>query len=78
MATYIGTMFIFVHMPMAARAAVPKGAARLLRAVLPTTFSRFWMEAGTPTPHTPAIIFLSSEICLGEMLTQVKFLFTKR
>ena len=78
MATYMGTMLILVQMPMAARAAVPKGAARLLRTVLPTTFSRFWMEAGTPTPQTPRMILFSSEICLGDMLTQVVPRFTNR
>ena len=60
-----------VQMPMAARAWAPKGEAKLLRMVMPVTLSRFWMEAGTPTPNTPSTMFFRRQKALGEMQTQV-------
>ncbi len=54
---------------MAAKAAAPKGAARLFNTMWLTTLSRFWMEAGTPTAHTPPAISLFKVNSLGEIHT---------
>ena len=50
----MGIMHSFWETPMAATALELKAAVKLLSTVMPVTFSRFWMAAGTPTAHTPA------------------------
>ena len=46
---------------MAATATSPAEAVRLLKRVIPATFKRFWIEAGTPTPQTPETTDFSKE-----------------
>lgn len=36
---------------------------------MPVTLSRFWIEAGTPTPKTPRTISFFQRYILGWMLT---------
>ena len=56
---------------MAATALAPKGAVKLLSTVMPVTLSRFWMEAGMPTPHTPLTMSPWKVKCFGWMRTKV-------
>ena len=53
MAIWKVTELIFWAMPMAATASEPKEAVKLFSTLMPVTFSRFWMDAGMPTAHTP-------------------------
>lgn len=76
MATWRGTIFTFWAMPMAATAWGPKGEVKLFKMVIPVTLSRFWMEAGIPTPQIPSTIPFRKPNFLGEMHTTVVFLRT--
>ena len=51
------TELIFWAMPIAATALEPKEEVKLFRTLMPVTFSRFWMEAGTPTANTPSTMW---------------------
>ena len=49
-----------------------------MRMVEPTTFRRFWMEAGTPTPKMPATIsFVTCRSLQMSMQTKVLPFFTR-
>ena len=71
MEIYIGIMPIFCEMPIAATAASPAAAVRLLSTVIPVTLSRFCIEAGIPTPQMPKTMFLLKLTFLGSMQTKV-------
>ena len=66
---YIGTMLIFCAMPMAATGLAPKLAVKLVSRVMPVTLSRFWIDAGMPTPQTPTTTCRRSLNALGRMQT---------
>ena len=61
-------------MPIAATASAPCSEVRLFSSVMPVTFSRFCIDAGTPTAHTPSTMNFCSETRLGSMHTYVSFL----
>ena len=46
-----------------------KAAMKLLRMVMPVTFSRFWIEAGIPTPQMPLTRFFCGLNAVGAMQT---------
>ena len=52
-------------MPMAATALEPKAEVKLFSTLMPVTLSRFWMEAGMPTAHTPTTMCRLNENILG-------------
>ena len=68
-AIWNGTVLIFCAMPIAATASEPKEAAKLFSTVMPVTLSRFWIEAGTPTPQTPRTMRTVGRNCRGLMHT---------
>ena len=59
------TELIFWAMPMAATALEPKAEVKLFSTLMPVTLSRFWMEAGMPTAHTPTTMCRLNENILG-------------